>query len=152
MKLVSRARQIRQSAVRFAVNGLPTHVINISYDAYSKIYQGQLNLGLPVAPELIISQEEIKKNAVGKLALTLYHIIYKVTQIVIPREDIKAILYIELDKDHIRLMEKMILLSQKELEFIAIDLLKIDPGFFKEIYNVLEVFPYPKMSVILGFL
>ena len=135
MKFVSRARQIRQSAIRFAVNGLPTHVINISYDAYSKIYQGQLNLGLPVAPELIISQEEIKQNAVGKLALTLYHIIYKVTQIVIPREDIKAILYIELDKDHIRLMEKMILLSQKELEFIAIDLLKIDPGFFKEIYN-----------------
>lgn len=85
MKLVAKARQIRQSAVRFAVNGLPTRVINASYDTYSKIYQGQLNLGLPVSPELIISQEEIKKNAVGKLALTLYHIFFKVTQILIPR-------------------------------------------------------------------
>jgi pimeloyl-ACP methyl ester carboxylesterase len=135
MKLVAKARQIRQSAVRFAVNGLPTRVINASYDTYSKIYQGQLNLGLPVAPELIISQEEIKKNAVGKLALTLYHIINKVTQILIPRDDIKAILYYELEKDHIRLTEKIILLSQRELEHIAIVQLKIDPAFFKKIYN-----------------
>jgi pimeloyl-ACP methyl ester carboxylesterase len=135
MKLVKRARQIRQSAVRFALNGLPTHVINASYDAYSRIYQGQLNLGLPVAPELIISQEEIKKNAVGKLALTLYHIFFKVTQVLIPREDIKAILYHELEQDHIRLMEKMILLSRQELKVIAIVQLKIDPVFFQSIYN-----------------
>ncbi len=135
MKLVTRARQIRQSAVRFALNGLPTQVINFSYDTYSKIYQGQLNLGLPVAPELIISQEEIKKNAVGKLALTLYHIFFKVTQILIPRDDIKAILYYELEQDHIRLMEKMILLSRRELKHIALVLLKIDPVFFKKIYK-----------------
>jgi pimeloyl-ACP methyl ester carboxylesterase len=135
MKLVKRARQIRQSAVRFALNGLPTHVINASYDAYSRIYQGQLNLGLPVAPELIISQEEIKKNAVGKLALTLYHIFFKVTQTLIPREDIKAILYHELEQDHIRLMEKMILLSRQELKVIAIVQLKIDPVFFQSIYK-----------------
>ena len=135
MKLVAKALQIRQSAVRFAVNGLPTHVINASYNTYSKIYQGQLNLGLPVAPELIISQEEIKKNAVGKLALTLYHIFHKVTQTLIPRDDIKSVLYDELEKDHIRLTEKMILLSQKELEVIAIVQLKIDPVFFKKIYN-----------------
>jgi len=135
MTLVSRARQIRKSAVRFAVNGLPTHVINISYNTYSKIYQGQLNLGLPVAPELIISQEETKKNAVGKLALTLFHIIYKVTRTHIPRDVIKEVLYQELEKDHIRLMEKVILLSQKELELITIDQLKIDPDFFQPIYN-----------------
>jgi pimeloyl-ACP methyl ester carboxylesterase len=134
MKLVAKARQIRQSAVRFAVNGLPTHIINAGYNTYSKIYQGQLNLGLPVAPELIISQEEIKKNAVGKLALTLYHIFYKNTQILIPRDDIKSILYDELEKDHIRLTEKMILPSRKELEHIALQL-KIDPIFFKKIYN-----------------
>jgi pimeloyl-ACP methyl ester carboxylesterase len=134
MKLVARARQIRQSAVRFALNGLPTHVINASYDAYSRLYQGQLNLGLPVSPELIISQEEIKKNAVGKLALTLYHIFFKVTQILIPREEIKEILYHELEQDHIRLMEKMILLSRPELKHIAVQL-KIDPVFFKTIYN-----------------
>jgi pimeloyl-ACP methyl ester carboxylesterase len=134
MKLVARARQIRQSAVRFALNGLPTHVINTSYDAYSRIYKGQLNLGLPVAPELIISQEEIKKNAVGKLALTLYHIFFKVTLILIPREDIKAILYHELEQDHIRLMGKMILLSRPELKHIAVQL-KIDPAFFEKIYK-----------------
>jgi hypothetical protein len=103
MKLVAKARQIRQSAVRFAVNGLPTHVINASYNTYSKIYQGQLNLGLPVAPELIISQEEIKKNAIGKLALTLYHIFNKNTQTLISRDDIKTVLTDELEKDHIRL-------------------------------------------------
>lgn len=135
MKFVTRARQIRQSAVRFAVNGLPTHVINAGYDAYSKIYQGQLNLGLPVAPELIISQEEIKKNAVGKLALTLHHIFLKVAQTLIPRDEIKAILYCDLDLDHIRLTEKMILLSRQALEKIAIVQLKIDPVFFQEIYN-----------------
>ncbi len=71
MKLVAKVRQIRQSAVRFAVNGLPTHVINAGYNTYSKIYQGQLNLGLPVAPELIISQEEIKKYTMRPFAGTL---------------------------------------------------------------------------------
>jgi pimeloyl-ACP methyl ester carboxylesterase len=134
MKLVAKARQIRQSAVRFAVNGLPTHIINASYNTYSKIYQGQLNLGLPVAPELIISQEEIKRNAIGKLALTLYHIFYKNTQILISRDDIKSVLYDELEKDHIRLMEKIILLSRKELKHITLQL-KIDPNFFMKIYN-----------------
>jgi len=135
MKFVTKARQIRQSAVRLAVNGIPAHVINVSYDIYSKLYKGQLSLGLPVAPELIISQEEIKKNAIGKLALTLYHIFFKVTQTLIPRDDIKAILYLELEKDHIRLTEKIILLSRKELEQIAIVQLKIDLEFFKKIYN-----------------
>jgi len=135
MKLVTKARQLRASAVRFAVNELPTRVINVSYDTYSKIYKGQLSLGLPVAPELIVSQEEIKKNAVGKLALTLYHIFYRVTQTLIPRDDIKSVLNDELKKDHIRLTEKVILLSRKELEHISVKQLKIDPAFLKKIYN-----------------
>jgi len=135
MKLVAKARQLRQSAVRFAVNGLPTHVINAGYNTYSKIYQGQLNLGLPVAPELIISREEIKKNAIGKLALTLYHIFYRATKNLIPRDRIKSVLYDELEKDRIRPTEKIILLSRKELEHIALVQLKIDPAFFKKIYD-----------------
>jgi pimeloyl-ACP methyl ester carboxylesterase len=134
MKLVAKARQVRQSAIRFAVNGLPTKVINAGYNTYSKIYRGQLNLGLPVSPELIITQEEIIKNAIGKLALTLYHIFFKVTKINIPRDRIKSVLYDELEKDHIRPTEKIILLSQKELEHIVVAQLKIDPDFFKEIY------------------
>ncbi len=135
MKLVAKVRQIRQSAVRFAVNGLPTHVINAGYNTYSKIYQGQLNLGLPVAPELIISQKEIKKNAIGKLSLTLYHIFYRVTNILIPRDRIKSVLADELENDHIRLTEKIILLSRKELRYIAVVQLRIDPDFFKKIYD-----------------
>jgi len=135
MKLVTKARQIRQSVVWFAVNGLPTHVINAGYNTYSKIYQGQLSLGLPVAPELIISQEEIKKNAIGKLALTLYHIFYRVTGTRIPRDRIKSVLYDELEKDQIRPTEKIILLSRKELEHIAIVQLEINPDFFIKIYD-----------------
>lgn len=117
------------------VNDLPTQVINLSYETYSKIYKGQLNLGLPVAPELIISQEEIIKNAIGKLALTLYHIIYKNTRITVPRVHIKAVLYAELKHDRIRLTEKVILLSREELEFITLARLKIDPSFFDQIYK-----------------
>ncbi|MFH2092166.1 MAG: alpha/beta fold hydrolase [Pseudomonadota bacterium] len=135
MKLVAKARQFRKSAVRFVVNELPTHVINISYDTYSRIYKGQLTLGLPVAPELIISQEEIKTNAIGKLALTLYHIFHRVPRTSIPRTAIKSILHSELKKDRIRLTEKVILLTREELEYIAIDLLKINPSFFKTIYD-----------------
>ncbi|MDM8536762.1 alpha/beta fold hydrolase [Desulfobacterales bacterium HSG17] len=135
MKLVTKARQIRESAIRFAINDLPAQVINVSYDSYSKFYKGQLSLGLPVAPELIISREEIKQNAVGKLALTLYHIFYRVTQTVIPRNEIKSVLYDELEKDYICLTEKVILLSWKELEYIAVNRLKIDPEFLKKIYN-----------------
>ena len=135
MKLLTKARRIRQSSVRFTVNKVPTHLINVSYDIYSKIYKGQLNLGLPVAPELIISQEEIKKNAVGKLALTLHHIVYKIARIIIPRDDIKSFLYHELERDFIGLTEKMILLSCGELEHIVVGRLEIDPVFFNRIYE-----------------
>jgi hypothetical protein len=135
MEIATKAKRIKKSAVRFAFNGLPTHLVNGSYNVYSKIYKGQINLGLPVAPELIISQENIKINAVGKLALTLYHIIYKITQIIIPRDKIKFILHDELGNDNIRLTEKVILLSQKELENILIERLEIEPGFVEKIYN-----------------
>jgi len=135
MNLIAKARQIGQLTTRFVVNELPTQIINTSYNTYSKIYKGQLNLGLPVAPDLIISQEEIKKNAIGKLALTLYHIFYRITQTLIPRDNIKSALYDELEKDHICLTEKVILLSRKELEQIAVKRLNINPQFLKKIYD-----------------
>ncbi len=135
MKFVDKAVQLRKSAVRFVVNEVPTHLINISYDTYSRIYKGQLNLGLPVAPELIISQEQIKTNAIGKLALTLYHIFYRITKTMIPRNQIKAVLFDELEKDGIRLTEKVILLTRKELAHIAKDRLNIDSEFEKNIYG-----------------
>lgn len=135
MRFITKARQLRESTVRLMVNELPTRVINAGYDAYSKMYKGQISLGLPVAPELIVSQEEIKKNAVGKLALTLYHIFYRITQTVIPRDKIKSALFHALEKDHIRLTENVILLSRKELEHLVVNQMGIDPCFFQEIYN-----------------
>ncbi len=134
MNLRAKTRQLRKSAVRFMVNELPTHLINVSYDTYSKIYKGQLSLGLPVAPELIVSQEEIKSNAVGKLALTLYHIFYRTTKQLITRDRIKTILYDELEKDGIRLMEKVILLTREELTTI-VKRLKIESEHLPKIHN-----------------
>lgn len=135
MKLFTKARQLRESAVRLMVNEIPTQVINVSYDTYSKIYKGQLNLGLPVSPELIITREQVKKNAVGKLALTLYHIFYRIAHIVIPRDEIKLVLFDELEIDNIRLTEKVILLSRNELKYITGKFIKIDNDLFRQIYN-----------------
>ncbi len=135
MKFIDKAVQLRKSAVRFVVNEVPTHMINLSYDTYSKIYKGQVNLGLPVAPELIVSQEQIRSNAIGKLALTLYHIFFRITQTVIPRDQIKIILSDELEQDSIRLTEKVILLTRKELAHIAVERLHIDPEFENKIYG-----------------
>ena len=135
MTFISKIGQLRQSAVRLAINEVPTRLINLSYDTYSKIYKGQLNLGLPVAPELIVSREGRRKNAVGKLALTLYHIFSKVAHAVIPREEIKEVLFEELETGTIRLTEEVILLNQKELDHIVIECLGIDPEFSGKIFN-----------------
>ncbi|MCP4023060.1 MAG: alpha/beta hydrolase [Desulfobacteraceae bacterium] len=135
MSITSRARQLRKTAVRFVVNELPTHVINISYDTYSKIYKGQISLGLPVAPELIVGQDEIKSNAVGKLALTLYHMFNRITEQQVRREDIKSILFEELENDGICLTEKVILLTRDELVHIVVARFNIAPKFLEEIYK-----------------
>ena len=135
MSIASKARGLKKSAVRFIVNELPTRAVNISYETYSKIYKGQLSLGLPVAPELIIGQEQIRNNAVGKLALTLYHIFRKITGTVIPREDIKAVLFEELHNTRIRLTEEVILLTRKELVLIAVERLCVDAALTDKIYQ-----------------
>ena len=79
MNIALKAAEIRKNAVRTVVNDIPTHLINAGYNTYSKIYKGQLSLGLPVAPELILNQKQAVLNAIGKLALTLYHTILKIT-------------------------------------------------------------------------
>lgn len=136
--ILEKAGRIRKSAIRFAVNDLPARVINAGYNTYSRIYKGQISLGLPVAPELIISQEQIKSKAVGKLSLSLYHIFLKVAKKAIPRDKIKSILFDELEMDRIRLTEELILLTRKELVFIAESLLdknKTDSLLLNKIYQ-----------------
>jgi hypothetical protein len=103
--------------VRYLVNDGPAHLINGSYNAYSKFYRGQLSLGLPVSRELIVSQEEIKTRAVQKLALVLYHIFLNATGLQIARDEIKAVIYDELKKGRLRLTENVILLTEDELTY-----------------------------------
>ncbi|OQY07929.1 MAG: hypothetical protein B6I22_02105 [Desulfobacteraceae bacterium 4572_123] len=135
MNIATRAKQLRKTAVRFVVNEVPAHLINAGYDAYSRIYKGQLSLGLPVAPELVITQDQIISNAIGKLALTLYHIFFRTTRMMIPREDIKAILHDELEKENIRLTEKVILLTKNELNHIVLSRLSIGKSYLLQIQN-----------------
>ncbi|MBF0200052.1 MAG: alpha/beta hydrolase [Desulfamplus sp.] len=119
MKIIDNAIKLRRSAARMFVNHIPARVINAGYNTYSRIYKGQLSLGLPVSRELIINQREIRANAVGKLALSLYHIFRKSTGTVIPRDKIKAVLVEELDKDRIKLTEQVILLTEQTLRYLA---------------------------------
>jgi len=135
MNIATRAKQLRKTAVRFVVNEIPAHLINAGYDTYSRIYKGQLSLGLPVAPELVITQDQIIFNAIGKLALTLYHILFRTTRMMIPREDIKAILHDELEKENIRLTEKVILLTKNELNHIVLSRLSIGKSYLLQIQN-----------------
>jgi pimeloyl-ACP methyl ester carboxylesterase len=129
MNIALKVKKIKKATIRTVVNDIPTHLINASYNTYSRIYKGQLSLGLPVAPELIMTREQVVLNAIGKLALTLYHTLLKMTQEIFPRENIKNILKDELKENNIRLTGKVILLSQKELENIVVNRLDIDMQF-----------------------
>ncbi len=112
-------QKVGKEAVRFVVNDIPTRYVNFTYNLYSRFYQGQLRLGLPVSKKLIQSREEIRVRAAGKLALTLYHIFFHVTGCRYPRNEIKLVLLDELDKERLRLTEDVIFLSQKELHHLA---------------------------------
>ncbi len=125
----SRVQRFKKTAVRFFTNDLTARWINFTYDLYSKIYQGQLRLGLPVSKELLKSREEIRSRAAGKLALTLYHISLQVTGIRIPRVDIKSILMGELEAGNLRLTEDVIILTRSQLKHLALNRCKI-PGYF----------------------
>ncbi|MEA1968095.1 MAG: alpha/beta fold hydrolase [Thermodesulfobacteriota bacterium] len=119
MKIIEKAYNTGKFTTRVMMNDLPARLINAGYNIYSKIYKGQITLGLPVSSELLINQEEIQSNAVGKLALTLYHIFLKATGKQIPRYRIKSIIVDELDNKRLHLTENVILLSKKNLGHIA---------------------------------
>jgi pimeloyl-ACP methyl ester carboxylesterase len=118
-------RNLSGNVVRYLVNDGPAHLINGSYNAYSTFYRGQLSLGLPVSKELIVSQEEIKKRAVQKLALVLYHIFLNASGLQIARDEIKAVIYDELKKGRLRLTENVILLTEDELTYLSIERFKV---------------------------
>ena len=131
-----RLRNLGSNVTRYLVNDGPAWIINGSYNAYSTFYRGQLSLGLPVSKELIVSQKEIKTRAIQKLALVLYHMFLNVTGSQIPREDIKAIIDQELKKGHLRLTEKVILLTEDELTDLALHRFKIPKKKLPEVLAI----------------
>ncbi|MBW1897948.1 MAG: alpha/beta fold hydrolase [Deltaproteobacteria bacterium] len=133
MTVVKKLQKVSKSVTRFLVNDIPTNLINATYNTYSKIYKGQISLGLPVSKELIVSQEEIRTSAVGKLALTLYHIFIRAASMRIPRDHIKMVIVDELEKERLRLTENVILLTQVDLNFLARKRFNIPKKFLQEI-------------------
>lgn len=132
---VDRVRTMGKHSARFFTNELIARWINITYNSYSRFYEGQLRLGLPVSRELIKTQEEIRAIAAGKLALTLYHIILRVTGIRISRNEIKYILIAELEAGNLRLTENVIVLTRKQLKTLVINRFKIPAYFFTGIFE-----------------
>jgi len=133
MTVVKKLQKAGKSVTRLLVNGVPTNLINATYDTYSRIYKGQISLGLPVSKELIMSQKEIRTSAVGKLALTLYHIFIRSTGMRIPRDHIKKVIVDELKKEKLRLTENVILLTQRDLNYLARKRFNIPKKFLSEI-------------------
>jgi hypothetical protein len=123
--IAKKVKGLGSTIVRRIVNDIPTQVINTSYNAYSRIQRGQLNLGLPVSKELLMSQEEIRNGAVGKLALSLYHMFINATGLHIPRKEIKLVIDDELEKGNLRLTEKVILLTADELTRLSLKRFRI---------------------------
>ena len=115
----ARLKEAGKKGLGFLVKGVPARCANASYNAYSRIYQGQLRMGLPVSKKLLRSQEDIRNRSAAKLALSLYHIFFHKTETRIPRNEIKLVLLDELDKGRIRLTEDVIFLSEEELRHLA---------------------------------
>jgi pimeloyl-ACP methyl ester carboxylesterase len=130
---VERFKKISKDSVRFLTNDLATKWFNTTYNSYSRFYEGQLRLGLPVSKELIKTQEQMRSIAAGKLALTLYHIILRVTGTRIPRNKIKYILIGDLEAGNIKLTENVIILSRKQVKYLVISRLKIPAYFYPDI-------------------
>jgi pimeloyl-ACP methyl ester carboxylesterase len=119
--IVKKLRDLGGTAVRLAVNDVPARLINGSYNAYSRIYRGQISLGLPVSKELVVTQAEIRHEAIGKLALALYHVFLHTTKAKISRDDIKLVIIDELGNKRLRLTEKVILLSEQDLAYLCVE-------------------------------
>jgi pimeloyl-ACP methyl ester carboxylesterase len=132
---LARLQALGKNTARFLTNELIARWVNVTYNSYSRFYEGQLRLGLPVSRELIKTQEEIRAIAAGKLALTLYHIILRVTGIRISRNEIKYILIAELEAGNLRLTENVIVLTRKQLKTLIINRFKIPAYFFTGIFE-----------------
>lgn len=130
---VTRFRWAGHQSVRFLLNDLITRWFNITYNSYSRFYEGQLRLGLPVSKELLKTQDEMRDIAAGKLALTLYHIILRVTGIRVPRNHAKDVLKADLEAGNIKLTENVIILTRKQLKYLTVNRLKIPAVFFPDI-------------------
>ncbi len=125
----------RRRYAHLVFNQLPARVVNKGYDYYSMVNAGQMRLGLPVPKNLIKTQEEITGMAVGKLALTLFHIIFHACGLRVSRPEIKRALNDALAKDEIRLTENVIILTLQQLKkLITIDL-KIPAYFYAGIHE-----------------
>ena len=111
--------KIMQRAARYTLNKIPASSVNLTYDLYSRIYKGQLIFGLPVSEKLLETQEEIRNKAIGKLALSLSHALFRITKIDMPRSEIKAIIAEELDRGHLMITENVISIHKNVLRRIA---------------------------------
>ncbi|MCD6586622.1 MAG: alpha/beta fold hydrolase [Desulfobacteraceae bacterium] len=130
---VGHVKSAGKNSVRFVTNDLITRWFNATYNSYSRFYEGQLRLGLPVSKELLKSQEEMRSIAASKLALTLYHIFLRVTGTRIPRNQIKYVLIGDVEAGNIKLTENVIILTRKQLKYLTISRLKIPAYFFIDI-------------------
>jgi pimeloyl-ACP methyl ester carboxylesterase len=122
-----------KTSVRFLTNDLVAHLLNAAYNSYSRFYEGQLRLGLPVSKELLKTQDDMRSVASGKLALTLYHIFLRVTGTRLPRHQIKNVLIRDIEDGNIKLTENVIMLTRKQLKFLTINRFKIPAYFFTDI-------------------
>ena len=126
-------KSVSRHSIRFVTNDLITRWFNATYNSYSRFYEGQLRLGLPVSRELIKTQEEMRAIAASKLALTLYHIFFRVTGTRIPRNHIKYLLIGDIEAGNIKLTENVIILTRKQLKYFTGHRLKIPAYFFTDI-------------------
>ncbi len=134
--ILKKLQDFSHSLTRYVVNNIPTHLVNTGYNAYSMFYKGQINYGLPVSRDLILSQEEIRTEAVGKLALALYHVFLNAAGLQIPRDDIKLVIVDELEKGRLRLTETVILLTEADLQFLCLQRFNIPKG---QVATILKV-------------
>ena len=133
MKIKAITQNFGKKAAVLFVNDLPSKVVNKGYDTYSRFYKGQIDLGLPVSKELMLSRQKKQSHAVGKLALSMYYIYLKATGEKIERDKIKKIIVGELTNGHIRLTEDVILLTTESLTYITLELFNIEEKYLDDV-------------------
>ncbi|MBF0120957.1 MAG: alpha/beta fold hydrolase [Desulfobacterales bacterium] len=131
--LTSKIEKTTKDMLYFILNKIPAWLINMTYDFYSRIYEGQMRLGLPVSQQLLQTQEETMSRAAGKLALTLYHIFLRTTGSRVPRGLIKLVVMDEVEKKRIKLTENVIILTREQLEYLTETRFQIQARYFPAI-------------------